>query len=80
MTQKPWSKEDQDRLIEGLRLHGKDSMRLHEHIPHKTKLSIQKQYSLLKTKLLKKIDFEHADVLEILNETTDRHVKWTERE
>ena len=59
-------------------MYGKDIVKLGEYIPTKTRCQIQKQYGKVKAKLQKNIDFENADLFEILDSNPTKY--WTEQE
>ena len=78
-----WTEEENDSLEQGLKLYGKNMLKLQEHLPNRSKKEIENKYNY-KRKHMKDNEAEKSELTEILakvkpkNEIDQKY--WTEEE
>ena len=73
-----WTKEETDFLEKGLKLHGKNVVKLHEHLPNRSHKEIKNKYSRHNKTLEKQKKSNNSELMEILEKVHEKY--WTEAE
>jgi len=73
-----WTEEETEQLEQGLKLHGKDVLKLREHLPNKSNREIQGKFQSIRKSLRKDNQSDKSDLLEILEKERDMY--WTKDE
>ena len=73
-----WTEKELEQLEQGLKLHGKDVLKLREHLPNKSNKEIIRKFQTVKEGLKKDNKVENLELVEILTKGEEKF--WTKDE